>query len=129
MLSFFSKFVDFKTAFFISPTFWILSLFFLFFCICTNRLGTCQRASCECDLELAKSLHQRLRARTEDYNIDYHLFYGRFDRGVQCQRSVEGDGPLDACCRKPGGYATAYHSTRQECCSDGSVMPTGTCGI
>ena len=96
--------------------------------ICSNRLDTCQRAACECDLKLADALHQKIINQVENYNIDNHLFYGQFDRRLKCEKKFS-DGKADACCVSASGYGTAYHSVRQECCDDGSVNSIGLCAI
>lgn len=87
---------------------------------CSNKKGTCQRQTCECDLRLAREIRGLLKNNSEEYKISHNLFKGDFDRELYCQKRHNGGAVPDKCCDDGTGYFLSYSSLTHDCCDNGS---------
>ena len=105
---------------------------------CTNKKGSCQRQTCECDLRLAREIRALLKNENGDgdsaddlYNLAHNLFKGNFDREAFCQKRHNGGATPDRCCDDGTGYFLSYSSLTHDCCENGSggnsIRLIGTC--
>lgn len=89
---------------------------------CKNKEDTCKGELCRCDLEFGMEL-DKIR---DQWKRKFHMHHG-FNRQQQCQPIAPGPRNGDrVCCNKRLDYVL-YNKSKQDCCSDGSLAPLGTC--
>ena len=90
---------------------------------CLDRVGSCQRATCECDRLFAIELENVGNV----FNRDNHIFWSRsgFDPEEKCLAQETKAEP--ECCGSRSGPFEIYNSVKMECCDDQTVKPIGMC--
>jgi len=91
---------------------------------CTNRLGSCRRSVCECDLQLAKALSKY----ESEWDESLHSVKGGFDREATCQiPSGPGGNPILECCGDKTTFPFNQPRRANQCCDGPEAKPLGQC--
>ena len=92
---------------------------------CKDKLDSCDRDLCECDLAFAKahSLHYA------EFRAEFHRFWGDFDNEKECIKSGSGNPEMRCCQANDGSTAFKwYNNDIKQCCPNGEVKsPSESC--
>merc|ERR1712035_21530 len=90
---------------------------------CTNRLGSCRRSICECDLQLARALSKY----ESEWDESLHSVKGGFDREATCVNPIGGGNPIVECCGDKTTFPFNTPRRANQCCDGTEVKPEGQC--
>lgn len=95
---------------------------------CVDPTGTCKRQTCECDKAFAADL-----AKIRDQDPNYEMKYAWIENACPTDSLPSNGGSSspfkkeEQCCKNPRDHFTVFNPRDKECCSDGRVLPLGTC--
>jgi len=90
---------------------------------CTNRLGSCRRSVCECDLQLARALSKY----ESEWDESLHSVKGDFDRETTCAVPPGGGNPILECCGDKTTFPFNQPRRANQCCDGPEAKPLGQC--
>merc|ERR1712062_251971 len=94
--------------------------------VCTDKVNSCERNLCECDLEFSQSHYFAI----DYYSSSYNHLDSKFVYKDECVQNSDGNGQ-PACCqaKNKASSFSIYNSGLFECCADGTTRSLGLCSI
>lgn len=87
---------------------------------CSQSVGTCKRAICECDLQFARELGKRSKEWVEKHAPS------SFDAIEQCIPQI-GSGFESGCCNNPISGLVSMFNKKEQCCDSQGLIQQGQC--